>query len=418
MNTLLSNTRSIAFTASRYLGGAKAFKPRAEASHPPPPVNQLSEEELAFQDTVRLFSNTVVKPLVREMDESNHMDKSVIQGCFENGFMAIEVPETYGGSASSFFNVALIVEELAKIDPSVSVMVDVQNTLVCPLIMQLGTKEQKQKYLSKIHKDWVGSFCLSEVSSGSDAFALKTTAKADGDDYIINGSKMWITNAQYAKFFLVMANCDPSKGYRGITCFLVDRDQAGVSVGKNEDKLGIRASSTCAVHFDNVRINKKAILGELGKGYKYSIECLNAGRIGIAAQMIGLAQGCLDVTVPYLQERTQFNKRLMDFQAVQHQVADLATQIEAARLMTYNAARIKENNLPFIKEAAMCKLFSSQVATTVTSKCVEMMGGVGFSKEFPVEKFYRDCKIGTIYEGTSNIQLSTIGKIIDNEYKN
>uniref|UniRef100_A0AAF5I201 Short/branched chain specific acyl-CoA dehydrogenase, mitochondrial n=1 Tax=Strongyloides stercoralis TaxID=6248 RepID=A0AAF5I201_STRER len=323
------------------------------------------------------------------MDEKNAMDKNVIKGCFENGLMGVEIPTKYGGTESSFFNVALIVEELAKVDPSVSVMVDVQNTLVVPLIIELGTEEQKQKYLTKAHKDTVGSFCLTEASSGSDAFALKTTAKASGDDFIINGSKMWITNAQYAKFFLVMANADTSKGYRGITCFIVDRDQQGVSVGKNEDKLGIRASSTCTVNFDNVKVHKSAILGEYGKGYKYAIECLNAGRIGIGAQM-----------------------------GMQHQIADVATEIEAARLLVYNSARLKENNIPYIKEAAMAKLYASNVATKTTSKCIEWMGGVGFSKEYPIEKFFRDCKIGTIYEGTSNIQLSTICKIIDKEYQN
>uniref|UniRef100_A0A0N4ZJV3 Short/branched chain specific acyl-CoA dehydrogenase, mitochondrial n=1 Tax=Parastrongyloides trichosuri TaxID=131310 RepID=A0A0N4ZJV3_PARTI len=417
MNRLLNKTNLLKVSVNRSLISGKVVKSRPDGVYPPPAVTQLSEEELAFQDSVRNFSNTVIKPLVREMDEKNCMDNSVIKGCFENGLMGIEIPAKYGGPESSFFNVAIIVEELAKIDPSVSVMVDVQNTLVAPLILQFGTEEQKQKYLTKIHKDTVGAFCLTEPSSGSDAFALKATAKADGDDYIINGSKMWITNAQYANFFLVMANADPSNGYRGITCFLVDRDSKGISVGKNEDKLGIRASSTCAVHFDDVRVHKSAILGEFGKGYKYAIECLNAGRIGIAAQMLGLAQGCFDATIPYLQERKQFGSRLIDFQGMQHQIADVATEIEAARVLVYNAARLKENNIPFIKEASMAKLYSSNVATKATSKCVEWMGGVGFSKEFPVEKFFRDCKIGTIYEGTSNIQLSTICKIIDKEYQ-
>ncbi|VDO78235.1 unnamed protein product [Haemonchus placei] len=283
--------------------------------------------------------------------------------------------------------------------------------------MQLGSEEQKEKYLPKIVSEWVGSFCLSEPSSGSDAFALKTVAKADGNDFIINGSKMWITNAGHASFFLVFANAEPSKGYKGITCFLVDRNQEGVTVAKKEDKLGIRASSTCSIFFENVRVPKTAILGEYGKGYKYAIECLNAGRIGIGAQMIGLAQGCFDATIPYLQERKQFNSRLIDFQGMQHQVSQVAVEIEAARLLVYNAARMKDNNIPFVKQAAMAKLYSSQVASSASSKCVEWLGGVGFTKEYPVEKYYRDAKIGTIYEGTSNIQLNTIAKLIDAEYQ-
>ncbi|KAK5971719.1 hypothetical protein GCK32_006944 [Trichostrongylus colubriformis] len=367
--------------------------------------------------SVRRFSNNVIKPLVHEMDEKSQMHQSVITGVFENGFMGIEIPEAYGGPGSTFFDAMLVIEGLAKVDPSVSVFVDVQNTLIAPLIMQLGTEEQKQKYLPKICSEWIGGFCLSEAGSGSDAFAMKTVAKADGDDFVINGSKMWITSAGHANFFLVFANADPSKGYKGITCFLVDRNEEGVSVGKKEDKLGIRASSTCSVFFDNVRVHKSAILGEYGKGYKYAIECLNAGRIGIGAQMIGLAQGCFDASIPYLQERKQFGSRLIDFQGMQHQIAQVAVEIEAARLLVYNAARMKDNNIPFVKEAAMAKLYASQVACSASSKCVEWLGGVGFTKEFPVEKFYRDAKIGTIYEGTSNIQLSTIAKLIDTEYK-
>jgi len=270
--------------------------------------------------------------------------------------------------------------------------------------------------LPRIAKDLVGSFCLSEAGSGSDAFALKAIAKKDGSDYLISGTKLWITNAEHAGVFLVMANVDPTKGYKGITCFIVDRGAAGLTVGKHEDKLGIRASSTCPVHLDNVRVPASAILGEVGHGYKYAIATLNEGRIGIAAQMIGLAQGCLDVTIPYLKERRQFGQRIWDFQAIQHQVADVVTQLEAARLLTYNAARLKEAKQSFIKQAAMAKLYSSNVATLTTSKCVEWLGGVGFTKEFPAEKFYRDCKIGTIYEGTSNIQLNTIAKLVEGEY--
>jgi len=392
---------------------ASRFTPRVEAA---PPLTQLSEEELSLQETVRRFSNDVIRPLVREMDAKSELSKDVIQGTFTNGLMGVEIPSAYDGPESSFFNVVLIVEELAKIDPSVSVFVDVQNTLVAPLIIEHGTEEQKQKYLTRIHKDWIGAFCLSEESSGSDAFALKTTAKSDGDDFVISGTKLWITNAGHANFFLVMANADPGKGYKGITCFLVDRSQQGVSVSRPEDKLGIRASSTCPVNFDNVRVPKSAILGEYGKGYKMAIECLNAGRIGIGAQMIGLAQGCYDQTIPYLKQRKQFGSRIIDFQGVQHQVAALTCKIEAARLLVYNAARMKEAKLPYVKEAAIAKLYSSNIATKVTSKCVELMGGIGFTKEFPIEKFYRDCKIGTIYEGTSNVQLNTIAKFIDAEY--
>uniref|UniRef100_A0AC34QRI5 Uncharacterized protein n=1 Tax=Panagrolaimus sp. JU765 TaxID=591449 RepID=A0AC34QRI5_9BILA len=391
--------------------------PRTDFEHAPPPLTQLSGEELAFQDTVKKFSQNVIKPLVREMDRDSKLDQSVIDGCFQNGFMGIEVPSKYDGPESSFFNTVLVVEELAKVDPGVSVFCDVQNTLVCPLIIELGTEEQKKKYLTRAVKDWIGSFCLSEAGSGSDAFALKTTAKKDGDDYLISGTKLWITNAGQASFFLVMANCEPEKGYRGITCFLVDRDTKGLTVGKKEDKLGIRSSSTCPVHFDNVRVHKSAILGEYGKGYKYAIECLNAGRIGIGAQMVGLAQGCFDNAIPYIQERKQFNTRIIDFQGIAHQVSSVATEIEAARLLVYNASRLKENNLPYIKQAAMAKWYASVIATTTTSKCIEWLGGVGFTKEFPVEKYYRDCKIGTIYEGTSNIQLQTIAKLIDAEYK-
>nr|CDJ81407.1 Acyl-CoA dehydrogenase and Acyl-CoA oxidase dehydrogenase domain containing protein [Haemonchus contortus] len=413
---------------SRYiarLGGVRGLvsaglssQPRHDVEgHPPPPVTQLSEHELQLQDTVRRFSQNVVKPLVREMDEKSHMHQSVITGVFENGFMGIEVPEAYGGPGTSFFDAIIVIEELAKVDPAVSTFVDLQNTLVLPLILELGTEEQKQKYLPKACTEWIGSFCLSESGSGSDAFAMKTVAKKDGDDFLINGSKLWITSSSHAKFFLVFANADPSKGHKGITCFLVDRDQPGITVDKEENKLGIRASATCPVYFENVRVPKSAILGEYGKGYKYAIECLNAGRIGIGAQMVGSAQGCFDATIPYLQERKQFGSRLIDFQGLQHQIAQTAVEIEAARLLVYNAARMKENNIPFVKQAAMAKLYGSQVASATTSKCIEWYGGLGFTKEYPVEKFYRDVKAGAIYEGTSNIQLNTIAKLIDLEYK-
>ncbi|CAP31581.2 Protein CBG12633 [Caenorhabditis briggsae] len=389
-------------------------KPRAHIDgHVPTPLQQLSEQEVSIVDTVRRFAVNVIKPLVREMDDKSQMHQSVITGTFENGLMGIEIPEKYGGPGSSFFDAVLVIEELAKIDPSVSVFVDVQNTLVAPLIIQLGSEEQKQKYLPKIVSEAIGSFALSETGSGSDAFALKTTAKKDGDDFVISGSKMWITNAGHAQFFLVFANADPSKGYKGITCFLVDRNQEGVSVGKKEDKLGIRLLR----HALSTLITYVCISRPFSERYKYAIECLNAGRIGIGAQMLGLAQGCFDQTIPYLQQREQFGQRLIDFQGMQHQIGQVRMEIEAARLLVYNAARMKENGLPFVREAAMAKLFASQVATTATSKCVEWLGGVGFTKEFPVEKFYRDSKIGTIYEGTSNIQLNTIAKLVDAEYQ-
>ncbi|CAI2315268.1 unnamed protein product [Caenorhabditis sp. 36 PRJEB53466] len=386
--------------------------------HFPSPLQQLSEQEQSIVDTVRRYAVNVVKPLVREMDKTSEMHETVIKGAFENGLMSIEVPEKYGGPGFTFFDAILVIEELAKVDPSVSAMVDVHNTLFVSMILDLGTEEQKKKLLPRCIDASVGSFCISEVSAGSDAFALKTVAKKDGDDYLISGSKMWITNSAHADHYLVFANADPTKGYKGITCFLVDRGQEGLSIGKAEDKLGIRASSTCPVHFDNVRVHKSAIVGELGKGYKYAIECLNAGRIGIGAQMLGLAQGCFDQTIPYLQQREQFGQRLIDFQGMQHQIGQVRTEIEAARLLVYNAARMKQHGLPFVREAAMAKLYASQVATTTSRLCVEWLGGVGFTKEFPAEKFYRDAMIGTIYEGTSNIQLNTIAKLVDVEFQN
>ena len=302
------------------------------------------------------------------------------------------------------------------VDASVAVLVDIHNTLINALFTKLGTAEQKKKYLTKLATESAGSFALSEPSSGSDAFALKTTAKKDGSNYILNGTKMWISNSDVADVFLVMANADPSKGYRGITTFILDRDFQGLSIGKKEDKLGIRASGTCMLHLDNVKVPEENILGEYGKGYQYAAGFLNEGRIGIAAQMVGLAQGCFDATIPYLLERKQFGQDIYSFQGMQYQIAQIAVQIEAARLLTYNAARLQEVGAPFLKEAAMAKLFASEMAQQVTVKCIDWMGGVGFTKDFPQEKFYRDCKIGTIYEGTSNMQLSTIAKIIRKEY--
>ncbi|XP_066522224.1 short/branched chain specific acyl-CoA dehydrogenase, mitochondrial [Hoplias malabaricus] len=381
-----------------------------------PPLQTFSEEETMMREAVRKFAQERIAPVVSKMDENSAMDGDLISSLFEQGLMGIEIGTEYGGTGSTFFSSILVIEELAKVDPSVSVLCDIQNTLINTLLSNLGTEEQKEKYLSRLATDMVGSFCLSEVGSGSDAFSLKTRAEKHKDYYTINGSKMWISNAEHAGVFLVMANAEPSAGYRGITCFIVDRDTEGLHIGKKENKLGLRASSTCPLNFDNVRVPEKNVLGKVGQGYKYAIGMLNGGRIGIAAQMLGLAQGCFDHTVPYTRERVQFGKRIFDFQGMQHQIAHVATQLEAARLLTYNAARLKEAGRPFIKEACMAKYFAAEVATLTTSKCIEWMGGVGFTKDYPIEKYYRDCKIGTIYEGTTNIQLSTMAKLIDQEY--
>lgn len=374
------------------------------------PLTMLSEEEEMMRDTVTRFATEKIQPLVSEMDQKSEMDESIIDGMFEQGLMAIEVDADYGGANSSFFVSCLVVEELAKIDPAVAVMCDIQNTLIVTLFRKYGTPEQKAEYLPRLARNMVGSFCLSEVASGSDAFAMETKAEKKGDYFVINGSKMWISNAEQAGVFLVFANAAPEKGYKGISTFIVPRETEGLSLGKKEDKLGIRASSTCPVHFDNVKVHESNVLGQLGHGYKYAIDSLNEGRIGIGAQMLGLAQGCLNCTVPYTHERKQFGQKIWDFQAVNHQLAHVFTQIEAARLMVYNAARRKEAGLSFLREAAMAKYFAGEVAALTTTRCIEVMGGVGFSKQYPIEKFYRDCKIGAIYEGTSNIQLSTIAK--------
>lgn len=374
------------------------------------PLTMLSEEEEMMRDTVTRFATEKIQPLVSEMDQKSEMDESIIDGMFEQGLMAIEVDADHGGANSSFFVSCLVVEELAKIDPAVAVMCDIQNTLIVTLFRKYGTPEQRAEYLPRLARNMVGSFCLSEVASGSDAFAMETKAEKKGDYFVINGSKMWISNAEQAGVFLVFANAAPEKGYKGISTFIVPRETEGLSLGKKEDKLGIRASSTCPVHFDNVKVHESNILGQLGHGYKYAIDSLNEGRIGIGAQMLGLAQGCLNCTVPYTHERKQFGQKIWDFQAVNHQLAHVFTQIEAARLMVYNAARRKEAGLSFLREAAMAKYFAGEVAALTTTRCIEVMGGVGFSKQYPIEKFYRDCKIGAIYEGTSNIQLSTIAK--------
>ncbi|EFO94632.1 hypothetical protein CRE_07031 [Caenorhabditis remanei] len=411
---LLNSTSSVSFSQ----------KYRAD-DVTPQPLQLLSETENSFVETVRRFAGDVIQPLVREMDRKGEMDDRVLKGCFDNGLMGIEVPEKYGGSGSKFFDAVLVIEEISKVDASVAALVDVHNTLFVPLIIELGTEEQKQKYLPRSVTEAVLSFALYEVSSGSDAFALKTTAKKDGDDYIINGSKMWITNSEHSEAFLVMLiRVKDTKESLLSWLTRIARDLV----------LANRKTNLESARLPLVPFISTTFVSPSQRFWENTEKCLNAGRIGIGAQMLGLAQGCFDQTIPYLQQREQFGERLIDFQGMQHQIAQIRTEIEAARLLVYNAARMKENGLPFVREAAMAKLFASQVtteteslrsqstyfqvATNTTSKCVEWLGGVGFTKEFPVEKYYRDCKIGTIYEGTSNIQLNTIAKLIDLEFKN
>lgn len=376
------------------------------------PLTVLSEEERLFQASVREFAEAEIKPYVREMDEKQKIRPEIIQKCFELGLMGIEPGEEYGGSGGSFFMACLAIEELARVDPSISVCVDVNNTLTINAFLNYGTETQKKKYITRLATDTVGAYCLSEAGSGSDAFAMQTRAEDKGDHYLINGRKMWITNGNEAGLFIVFANADPGKGYKGITAFIIERDFPGFSVGKKEDKLGIRASSTCELLFDNCRAPKENVLGEFGKGYKIAIETLNEGRIGIGAQMIGLAQGAYEAALAYTKERKQFGQAISEFQGVQFQIAEMATKIEAARLMVYNAARLKDAKLPFIKQAAMAKLFASEVAEEVSSLAVNLYGGYGYVKDYPVEKFFRDSKIGQIYEGTSNMQKVTIAKML------
>lgn len=383
----------------------------------PTPLTWLSEEELAMKEVVAKLSKEKFAPLVKEMDAKSEMFPEVIAALFENGIMNISVDPKYDGVGASFFTTLLAVEELAKVDPAISAMVDVHNTLFVETICVYGTEEQKMKYLPRTASDLVGSFCLSEPNSGSDAFSLKTSAKKDGDHFVLNGSKSWITNAENAGAYIVFANADFSKAYKGITAFLVDRNTAGLTIAKHEDKLGIRASSTCPVIMEDVRVPASNIVGEYGKGYKIAIETLNEGRIGIGAQMLGLAQGVFDHAVKYTLERTQFKQKIFDFQGMQHQIAEVATRIETARLLVYNAARLREAGLPYVKEAAMAKYHSSEVACYAANKAIEWMGGVGFTRDYPVEKYLRDSKIGQIYEGTSNIQLNTIAKIIKSEFE-
>jgi alkylation response protein AidB-like acyl-CoA dehydrogenase len=376
------------------------------------PLTVLAEDELLFRDSVREFANARVRPHVREMDEHAKIPRDLVTELFDLGVMGIEVPEAYGGAGARFFHAVLAVEELSRVDPSIGVLVDVQNTLVINALLRWGGDEIKRRYLPRLASNTVGAYALSEAGSGSDAFGLTTRAREDRDDYVITGRKLWITNGNEADVFLVFATVNPDAGYRGITAFVVERGFAGFTVGKKEDKLGIRASSTCELIFDECRVPKGHVLGEVGKGYKTAIETLNEGRIGIGAQMIGLAAGALDHTIRYTKERKQFGKPIAEFQAVQHQIARAAVDVEAARLTVYNAARLRDAGKPFLTEAAICKIFSSEVAERVSSLAVNLFGGNGFVKEYPVEKLYRDAKIGQIYEGTSNLQLQTIAKQI------
>jgi len=376
------------------------------------PLTVLSEEEQMFQQSVRDFAIERIRPLVHQMDHAAAMSKDLIASFFELGIMGIEIPEQYGGAGSTFFNAVLVVEELSHVDASCGVLVDVQNTLVNNALIRWGTEDQKSKYLKMLSTDTVGAYALSEAGSGSDAFALATKAEDKGDHWVLNGRKLWITNAAEAGIFVVFANANANAGYKGITAFIIERDFPGFQVGKKEDKTGIRASSTCELILEDCRVPKENVLGEHGKGYKIAIETLNEGRIGIGAQMLGVARGALEYAIAYTKERKQFGQRIADFQGVQFQIAQAATELEAARLLVYNAARLKDANRPFLREAAMAKLFSSQIAEKVTSLSVQLYGGNGYTKEYPVEKFWRDSKVGQIYEGTSNMQLATIAKTI------
>jgi alkylation response protein AidB-like acyl-CoA dehydrogenase len=378
----------------------------------PAPLTSLTEDEILFRDNIRQFAEERVRPLAREMDEKSVFDKELIRQFFQLGLMGIEVPEQYGGGGGKFFEAILAVEELSRADASAGVIVDVQNTLVNNALVRWTTEEQRKRYLPRMVADTVGAYALSEAASGSDAFALQTKAELKGSDYVLNGRKLWITNGKEAGLFIMFATVDASIGYKGITAFIIEKDFPGFAVGKKEDKLGIRASSTCELILEDCRVPKENVLGEVGKGYKIAIETLNEGRIGIGAQMLGVARGAWECAARYAQERKQFGKSIADFQGIQFQIAQMATDIEAARLLVYNAARMKDAGINFVKEAAMTKLFCSQVAERVTSLAIEIYGGYGFTRDYPVEKYWRDSKIGKIYEGTSNMQLQTIAKLV------
>ena len=376
------------------------------------PLTNLSEDEILFRDNVRQFAEEKLRPLVKEMDEKGVFDKSLVQDFFQLGLMGIEIPEQFGGSGGRFFEAILAVEELSRVDASAGVIVDVHNTLVNNAFLRWANAEQKTRFLPRMASEVCGAYALSEAGSGSDAFALQTKAELKGNDYVLNGRKLWITNGKESGLFVLFATVDPAAGYKGITAFIVERDFPGFTVGKKEDKLGIRASSTCELILEDCKVSKDNVLGEVGKGYKIAIETLNEGRIGIAAQMLGVARGAWEYACKYAQERKQFGKPISEFQGIQFQIAQMGTEIEAARLMVYNAARLKDAGISFVKEAAMAKLFASQVAERVTSLAIEIYGGYGFTKDYPVEKYWRDAKIGKIYEGTSNMQLATIAKLV------
>jgi alkylation response protein AidB-like acyl-CoA dehydrogenase len=378
----------------------------------PAPLVALTEDEILFRDNIRQFAEEKIRPLSREMDEKGVFDHSLLEQFFQLGLMGIEIPEQYGGGGGSFFEAIVAVEELSRVDASAGVVVDVQNTLVNNALLRWANDAQKKRYLPKLAAGTVGAYALSETGSGSDAFALQCKAELRGDEYVLNGRKMWITNGKEAGLFVLFATVDPAQGYKGITAFLVERDSPGFTVGKKEDKLGIRASSTCELILEDCRLPKANVLGEVGKGYKIAIETLNEGRIGIGAQMLGVARGAWECALKYAQERKQFGKAIAEFQGIQFQLAQMGTDIEAARLMVYNAARMKDAGMSFVKEAAMTKLFASDVAERVSSLAVEIYGGYGFTKDYPVEKYWRDSKIGKIYEGTSNMQLATIAKLV------
>lgn len=376
------------------------------------PLTVLSEDEEMFRSSVREFAEGELRPRVESMDEAKTLDPALIKQCFDIGLMGIETPEEYGGAGASFFTAIIGVEELSRVDASVGVLVDVQNTLVNNALIRWANSDQKKKYLTQLASEKVGAYALSEAGSGSDAFALSTRAVEESDHYVLNGRKLWITNGSEADIFIVFANVNPDAGYRGITCFIIERSFEGFSVGKKENKLGIRASSTTELIMEDCVVPKENVMGEVGKGYKIAIEILNEGRIGIGAQMIGISRGAIDASIHYTSERVQFDKKVNEFQGVQFQLAEMATQLEAARLLVYNAARLRDAGMPFLKEAAMAKLYSSRAAERIASQAIELYGGYGFVKDYPVEKFWRDSKIGAIYEGTSNMQLQTIAKLI------
>ena len=380
----------------------------------PMPLTALTEDEQLLQASVRRFARERLSPVVREMDEAGLFRRELIDEFFKMGWMGIEIPEAYGGSGSNFLSCILAIEELAAVDPSAAVIVDVQNTLVNNALLRWANEDQRRRYLPRLSTDTVGAYALSEANSGSDAFSLSTVAVEKGGHFLLQGRKLWITNAYEANLFLLFANVNPEVGYRGITAFLIERDFPGFQVGKKEDKLGIRASSTCELILDDCQVPRENVMGQVGHGYKIAMETLNEGRIGIGAQMVGLARGALDHAISYVKERRQFGKSIAEFQAVQFQIAQAATDIEAARLMVYNAARLREAGKPFLKEAAMTKYFTAEVAERASSLAVELFGGYGFTRDYPVEKLYRDAKIGKIYEGTSNMQLQTIARTILN----